>query len=186
MNKLQQDLLNKADYVLRESSSLLGRDTHPELRNLLGNSIFVAEAFVALMDECGMKQLKRTQEWLDKFQGAVGDLTLKLLQSQEERDSLRAEIAELNALFALQHARTVEADALYVATHPRPEYPHGYRPDLGELIRWLLERRGCANERQGSCRGFKSPAEEVYSVECPRCHQIHAAGECRFTTEAKP
>ncbi len=160
MNKLQQDLLNKADYVLRESSSLLGRDTHPELRNLLGDSIFVADAFLSLMNECSMKQLKRTQEWLDKFKGAVGDLTLKLLQSQEERDTLRAENAELNALFDLQHTRTVEADALYVAAHPRPEYPHGYRPHLSELIRWLLERRGCANERQGSCRGFKTREAE--------------------------
>lgn len=47
-------------------------------------------------------------------------------------------VAEYDALFDLQHARLSEADKLYVEAHPRPEYPHGYRPDLAALVDWLL------------------------------------------------
>lgn len=49
-------------------------------------------------------------------------------------------IAEYKQLFDLQWSRTQKADALYVKEHPRPEYPHGYKPDLGKLIEWLMER----------------------------------------------
>lgn len=52
---------------------------------------------------------------------------------------LSREIEEFRTLFDLQWARTKEADALYVAAHPRPDFPHGYKPDLGKLIGWLLE-----------------------------------------------
>lgn len=60
-------------------------------------------------------------------------------QSADEIERLQEEVADLRGLFDLQWARTQEADAAYVAAHPRPDYPHGYRPDLGKLIGWLLE-----------------------------------------------
>jgi len=64
---------------------------------------------------------------------AVKTYLIALLDAAEQSE-------ELNALFDLQDKRTAEADALYIAAHPKPEYPHGYRPDLGELICWLIER----------------------------------------------
>lgn len=57
-------------------------------------------------------------------------------------------IAEYKQLFDLQWSRTQEADALYVKEHPRPEYPHGYKPDLGKLIEWLMERYDVAVDMQ--------------------------------------
>jgi len=64
------------------------------------------------------------------------DAQIRELQAQvrtltEERD-------ELQQLFDLQHTRTLEADAEYIAAHPRETL---YTPDLGELIRWLREDR---------------------------------------------
>jgi len=60
----------------------------------------------------------------------------------DEKDGLLERIAELEALFDLQWTRTVEADAAYVAAHPREDCPHGYKPDLGRLIGWLMEEAG--------------------------------------------
>ncbi len=55
-------------------------------------------------------------------------------------DEIRNRNSELEVLFELQWKRIVEADALYVAAHPRPDCPHGYKPDLGTLIGWLMKR----------------------------------------------
>lgn len=60
-------------------------------------------------------------------------------QLRTTETSLRQEAEEFRTIFNLQWSRTQEADALYVAAHPRPDCPHGYKPDLGKLIGWLLE-----------------------------------------------
>ena len=63
---------------------------------------------------------------------------------EQEIERLKDECKQLNDLFDFQHVRIADADAEYVAANPRPECLHGYRPDLGELIRWLRSERDAA------------------------------------------
>lgn len=49
-----------------------------------------------------------------------------------------AELAEYQALFELQWNRSIEADELWRAEDP--EARKNIRPDLGELLGWLIER----------------------------------------------
>jgi len=42
---------------------------------------------------------------------------------------------ELQSIFDAQHKRTAQADKLWQKAHNKPDV----LPDLGELIRWLLE-----------------------------------------------
>lgn len=67
---------------------------------------------------------------------AAADAIEQLRATEAE---LRQEIEGFQQMFDLQWSRTQEADALYVAAHPRPDYPHGYKPDPGKLVGWLLE-----------------------------------------------
>ena len=50
----------------------------------------------------------------------------------------KAKVDELEALFELQHTRTVEATALWRKAHPGNDM---VLPDLGKLVGWLLEER---------------------------------------------
>ena len=69
--------------------------------------------------------------------------------------TLRAELAELNALFDLQHARSLEADNKWRAAHPGKE---NATPDLGELLSWLLselaKRDACAMHAAAEMESF--------------------------------
>lgn len=67
---------------------------------------------------------------------AAADAIEQLRATEAE---LRQAIEGFQQMFDLQWSRTQEANAAYVAAHPRPDYPHGYKPDLGKLVGWLLE-----------------------------------------------
>lgn len=49
---------------------------------------------------------------------------------------LQRENAELEALFELQHLRSVEADEMWRRAHPGND---NIIPDLGDLLEWLME-----------------------------------------------
>lgn len=53
-------------------------------------------------------------------------------------DELRSQFSDHEALIALQHRRTVDADRIYQEVHG---WPNTQFPDLGELIWWLLDER---------------------------------------------
>lgn len=59
--------------------------------------------------------------------------------TQDEITRLRAELAEMNALFELQYTRMSEATALWQAEAPVER--RGVMPDLGALLAWLMERK---------------------------------------------
>jgi len=56
---------------------------------------------------------------------------------QKEIAKLKAELAEFNALFDLQHTRMNEAIAAWRKAHPGNEL---VSPDLGRLLDWLLSK----------------------------------------------
>lgn len=61
----------------------------------------------------------------------------------KKREALEADSGELNALFELQHKRSIEA-----IQHWRKENPRNLpnvdlvSPDLGELLTWLMKKAG--------------------------------------------
>jgi len=82
---------------------------------------------------------------------------------------LRSEMAEYDALFDLQHSRLAIADSLYVESHPRPEYPNGYRPDLAALVDWLLEFHAYVKDLSCDCHDdYGTPRKQP----CDRCRLL--------------
>ena len=53
----------------------------------------------------------------------------------ENCEKLRADLADLQALFDLQHTRSIQADELWRAAHPGNEH---VIPDLGRLLEWMM------------------------------------------------
>lgn len=53
-------------------------------------------------------------------------------------EELRSQFTDYEALIALQHRRTVDADRIYQEAHGWPDTKF---PDLGELVGWLLGER---------------------------------------------
>jgi len=49
------------------------------------------------------------------------------------------QLDEFQHLFDLQWSRMQESIALYQAAHPEKneQYPHGYWPDLGDMLDWM-------------------------------------------------
>lgn len=66
-------------------------------------------------------------------------MAAKMLEQQGEINRLKAENADLNALFTMQYTRMTEATALWQAE--APEERKGVLPDLGALLTWLMERK---------------------------------------------
>lgn len=52
-------------------------------------------------------------------------LVAEVERLRASESDLQQETEEFRTLFNLQWLRTQEADALYVAAHPRPDCPHG-------------------------------------------------------------
>lgn len=97
------------------------------------------------------------------------DAVRSIRDTKNAAADLQAKLAEYDALFDLQHKRTSEADALYVAAHPRPEYPHGYRPDLGTLIEWLLKFHAHVKDLSCDCHDdYGTPRKQP----CDRCRLL--------------
>jgi len=67
-----------------------------------------------------------------------------------ERDKLRAERDELQALFDLQHSRVLKATKLWRKAHPGNEL---VSPDLGELITWLMNEATFARAGEAAAVG---------------------------------
>jgi hypothetical protein len=92
-----------------------------------------------------VKELKRLQGERARYIEATRDVGHSWNDDAREYEAKIKELQdrndELEALFALQRTRVQEAEALYVAAHPRADCPHGYKPDLGKLVAWLLEER---------------------------------------------
>ena len=117
----------------------------------LAQGIIAGLALVPLDDSAPQQSTSHLERWVSEVANVANrvfdldgcchwETVCERLESQQaELLALRERAAELEALFDLQHQRTSDADALYVAAHPRPEYPHGYRPDLGTLVEWLLK-----------------------------------------------
>jgi hypothetical protein len=57
---------------------------------------------------------------------------------------LEAEVEDYGELIRLQHTRTVVADNLWRAAHPREGFTI---PDLGNLVEWLMRRAADAEDR---------------------------------------
>ena len=97
------------------------------------------------------QQLRDLANQCDDYEGDLPlGVAVLCLEAAGEIERLTRELDELQALFDLQHTRTSEADAMYIAAHPRPDCPHGYKPDLGTLVVWMLseiERLKRENER---------------------------------------
>jgi len=64
---------------------------------------------------------------------------------EAENKQLKEDIAEKQSLFDLQHTRTLEASAMWQA-----ETGKDYFPDLGELIRWLMEKAAGSLDKPAS------------------------------------
>ena len=90
--------------------------------------------------------MSKAQAEIELLQSRLATQKNYSVDLKRQRDEALEKNAELEALFDLQWTRTQEADALYVAAHPDPNHPHGYKPDLGELVRWLVERGDEARE----------------------------------------
>ena len=74
--------------------------------------------------------------------------------------SEREELEQLRALFKLQWTRSREADARWRAEDP--EARKNVWPDLGELLRWLMDKAdehcpGCTGHNRSEDDGFKTP-----------------------------
>jgi len=64
-----------------------------------------------------------------------GKALKKIRELATENKQLKEDIAEKQSLFDLQHTRTLEASAAWQAEAGKDCFP-----DLGELIRWLMEK----------------------------------------------
>ena len=69
------------------------------------------------------------------------DLSELVILQQARIAELKNEAAEHNASFDSWWKACRDAGDLYVEAHPRPDHPHGYAPDLSELMAWLVEAR---------------------------------------------
>lgn len=103
--------------------------------------------------------LQRTLAENDRLQrhARIGDDELRRErdQAEDERDRLREENAELQALFDLQWTRMGEAVEAWRAADP--DNRESVIPDLGELLTWLLDRVRCAlDERDAVARAAAS------------------------------
>ncbi len=74
----------------------------------------------------------------DLFDNDGGKLYYKASEMDPYIADLQGENDGLQALFDLQHTRTQAAEALWRKAHPGKE---GVKPDLGELVEWLMDGR---------------------------------------------
>ena len=107
--------------------------------------------------------MSKAQAEIELLQSRLATQKNYSVDLKRQRDEALEKNAELEALFDLQWTRTQEADALYVAAHPDPNHPHGYKPDLGELVRWLVER---GDEAREAARFFCRVLEHECSWAC--------------------
>ena len=81
-----------------------------------------------------------------RHRGSAGDIVA--YAEADDRDAHIAELTERNEglerLFDIQWARTREAGELWRHAHPGNEL---VSPDLGELVKWLMDRATAAEER---------------------------------------
>lgn len=90
---------------------------------------------------------------------------LRIVELEAMLAAAASDTAELRQLFDLQWKRTQEADAKYVAAHPRPDCPHGYKPDLGALIEWLMTQAGHTESQLAAKPPAIDDAELAAAVE---------------------
>jgi len=114
---------------------------------------------VAAQSEWRAQEIERLKQCLFAEQ-VSHDNTSKLLNKWRLED--REELDELRALLDLQHTRTSEADAMYIAAHPRPDCPHGYKPDLGTLVGWMLSEIERLTRERDECRKLLREAIELH------------------------
>ena len=69
---------------------------------------------------------------------ADGDFRSPMLSLLAEVRTLRSQLKDYDALFTLQFTRMTEATALWRAEDP--EARKMIMPDLGELLKWLMDR----------------------------------------------
>jgi len=62
----------------------------------------------------------------------------RINELEAENKELKEDVAEKQSLFDLQHTRTLEASAMW-----QEETGKDCFPDLGELVRWLMEVKLC-------------------------------------------
>jgi len=67
----------------------------------------------------------------------VNNLKYEYEKQLEKIKTLEEKNKELTVLFDLQHTRTIEVDKLWQKETNNP----GIYPDLGKLIKWLMERK---------------------------------------------
>ena len=105
-------------------------------------------------------------EAIRKAHRVWGDPTVNELLSvvdaqRRELAALKTDNTELNALFELEHARSMEAIALWREAHPGNEL---VQPDLGKLLAWLMAELAALKAK---CAGLVVALEKYGECEIP-------------------
>ena len=97
-----------------------------------------------------------------------------LEEANNEIASLKADNAEFQALFGMQHKRVAEAEQLWRDAHP--ELKRFTSPDLGTLAGWLVSERArlrgaltsakeAMDERRGYCEQWERKYGGLWDIE---------------------
>ncbi len=113
-------------------------------------------------------ELSRSKDTIKSLGRSFDAMRERATVAEKERD-------EMQALFDLQHTRTVVADKLWQEAHGKPDV----LPDLGELVSWLLRERAAlksAAERKDEALTVIDAAEKALSSPC-HCELLKAEDE---------
>ena len=150
-----EDRLKRANQVTQTALNDL-----KAVHDILGGASYQGTVAIA------SKRMKQREKWHEEtlhLQAKIRrmektEIDIDVPTNQSEFDRVRMELAEMKALFVMQQNRSKEADDLYVAANPKPECPHGYTPDLGELLRWLMVERDKAITDRDAARADRDVA----------------------------